>query len=216
MTQTTKIKICGNTNAADIKLARELGADFLGFIFTKSKRRIDPERAEALIAEMPDFENYVGVFANQPKQEVERISKSLKLRWLQFHGEETSRYCDHFMDKGYFVIKSFHVKDVLSLKRLDQYNVSAFLFDTYSKEEKGGTGKAFDWSIIKDLPYVHDRLFLAGGLTIHNVKQAIELVKPYAIDVASGVEKNPGVKDTKLLQEFIRLAKEQSEIGTQR
>ena len=93
------------------------------------------------------------------------------------------------------------------MKRLDEYNVSAFLFDTYSKTEKGGSGKPFDWTLIQDKPYVHDRLFLAGGLTVHNVRQAIHLIRPYAIDVASGVEKSPGIKDPKLLEEFISIAK---------
>ena len=158
--------------------------------------------------QVPVFKNFVGVFANQPKKEAEQIAKMLGLKWVQFHGEETSRYCDYFMNSGFQVIKSFRIKDALSLKRLDEYNVSAFLFDTYSKTEKGGTGKTFDWTILKDKSYVHDRLFLAGGLTPHNLKHAIKLIRPYAIDVASGVEKSPGIKDPALLEQLIVIAKE--------
>ena len=95
----------------------------------------------------------------------------------------------------------------MSLKRIDEYNVDAFLFDTYSSKEKGGTGQIFDWSLIDEKPYVRERLFLAGGLSVDNVKHAVQTVKPYAIDVASGVEKAPGQKDPDLLREFIRLAK---------
>ncbi len=204
----TKVKICGNTNLEDVLLAKKLGADFLGFIFAKSKRFIEPKKAGEIIHQVPDFKNFVGVFANQPKKEVEQIAKALGLQWVQFHGEETSRYCDHFINNGFQVIKSFRIKDALSLKRLDEYNVSAFLFDTYSQTEKGGTGKTFDWTILKDKSYVHDRLFLAGGLTPHNLSQAIKLIHPYAIDVASGVEKSPGIKDPALLEQFIAIANE--------
>jgi len=140
---------------------------------------------------------------------VETIAERLDLKWLQFHGDETSRYCQYFTDRGFQVIKTFRIKDALSLKRIDEYNVACFLFDTYSRQETGGTGKTFDWSIIEDKPFVHERLFLAGGLTVHNLKAAISHVKPYAVDVASGVEKSPGLKDPELLRKFITIAKGQ-------
>ena len=104
-----KVKICGNTNLTDVQFGIKFGADFLGFIFAKSKRTIDPEKVAAIVKSEPDFHNFVGVFANQPKQEVEQIVKRLNLKWLQFHGEETSRYCHYFVEKGYQVIKSFHI-----------------------------------------------------------------------------------------------------------
>ncbi|PIQ87268.1 MAG: phosphoribosylanthranilate isomerase [Candidatus Omnitrophica bacterium CG11_big_fil_rev_8_21_14_0_20_45_26] len=202
-----QVKICGNTNLEDAQLARQYGADFLGFIFAKSKRLITADTAKQMMEHMKDFKAFVGVFANQPKEEVEKIVELLGLQWLQFHGEETSRYCDYFSQKGYKIIKTFHIKDAMSLKRIDEYNVDAFLFDTYSSKEKGGTGQIFDWSLIDEKPYVRERLFLAGGLSVDNVKHAVQTVKPYAIDVASGVEKAPGQKDPDLLREFIRLAK---------
>ncbi len=204
----TKVKICGNTNIEDAQLAVELGADYLGFIFTASKRRVTVETASVIIKSFSDFQNFVGVFYNQPKKDVDEIAKQLGLRVLQFHGEETALYCQYFMDNGYEVIKTFRIKDSMSLKRIDEYNVSAFLFDTYSREESGGTGKPFDWSLIQNRPFVHHKLFLAGGLNVCNLQKALELIKPFAVDVASGVEKTPGSKDPALLAQFIRIAKQ--------
>ncbi len=204
---TPKIKICGNTNVDDVKLVREAGADFVGFIFAESKRKISVEQVEAIIKEVGAFDGYVGVFANQPKEEVEKIAGRLKLRWLQFHGDETSRYCQYFQDRGIQVIKTFRIKDALSLKRIAEYNVTAFLFDAYSKEQFGGTGVSFDWSILEKIPYAREKLFLAGGLSIYNLREAIDKVKPYAVDVASGVEKTPGIKDPELVRQFIEIAK---------
>ncbi len=204
----TRVKICGNTNYEHARLAVELGADYLGFIFVpSSKRVITVRKAEEILSELSDFKNVVGVFCNQPKNEVEQIAARLGLKFLQFHGEETALYCDSFMQKGFDVIKTFHVKDAMSLKRIDEYNVSAFLFDTYSHSEKGGSGLAFDWSIIEDKPYVHDKLFLAGGLKPENVAKAIETIHPFAVDVASGVESAPGIKDPQKLQAFLGNAK---------
>ena len=203
----TKVKICGNTNAQDAIRAKELGADFLGFIFCESKRKITVDQAREIMQPVGPFENFVGVFANQPKEEAEAIAKKLGLKWLQFHGDETSRYCHHFTKLKFNVIKTFRIKDVMSLKRIDEYDVAAFLFDTYSRDELGGTGKTFQWSLIEDKLYVHEKLFLSGGLTVNNLASAIKQVKPYAVAVASGVEKSPGIKDYSLLEQFIEIAK---------
>jgi phosphoribosylanthranilate isomerase len=204
----TRVKICGNTDYENARLAIDLGADYLGFIFApSSKRVITPEKVGEILLKLPDFRNIVGVFCNQPKKEVEQIAAHLGLKFLQFHGEETALYCESFMEKGFEVIKTFHVKDAMSLKRIDEYNVSAFLFDTYSHSEKGGSGVSFDWSIIEDKPYVHDKLFLAGGLNPENVTEAIGKIHPFAVDVASGVESGTGAKDPHRLQAFIERAK---------
>jgi len=204
----TLVKICGNTNYEQAQLAVDLGADYLGFIFApSSKRLITIAQAAEILKRLENFKNTVGVFCNQPKKEVETIAERLGFKFLQFHGEETALYCDSFMQKGYEIIKTFHVKDAMSLKRIGEYNVSAFLFDTYSHSEKGGSGIPFDWSIIEDKPYVHDKLFLAGGLNALNVAQAIEKIHPFAVDVASGVESSPGTKDPQLLRSFIKNAK---------
>ena len=212
----TKVKICGNTNVADAIRAKELGADFLGFIFCESKRKVSIDQAKEIMNTIGPFDHFVGVFANQPKEETETIAKKLSLKWLQFHGDETSRYCQYFTERQFHVIKTFRIKDVMSLKRIDEYNVSAFLFDTYSRDESGGTGTSFNWSLIEDRPYVHEKLFLAGGLTVHNLRTALGQIKPYAVDVASGVEKSPGIKDHLLLEQFIAIAKGKKHSGAPR
>lgn len=211
-----KVKICGNTRAEDVRHAVSWGADYLGLIFTESKRRVPIETAQTLIQAVPDFRNFVGVFSNQPKEEVERIAQSLGIRILQFYGDETALYCHSFMKKGYEVIKTFRIKDRMSLKRIDEYNVSAFLFDTFSQEGRGGGGIPFDWELIEDKPYVHEKLFLAGGLKVNNLRKAIQKVRPFAVDVASGVEKSPGVKNPELVEEFIRIAKEEDKAWVRR
>lgn len=211
-----KVKICGNTNVEDAKLAAELGADYLGFIFSESKRRVDLRTAASIREALPNFQNFVAVFFNRPKAVVEATVSELGIKILQFHGEETALYCNYFMEKGYEVIKTFRIKDSLSLKRLDEYNVNAFLFDTYSKEEAGGTGVPFDWNLIKGRPFVKEKLFLAGGLNVRNLREAILTVHPYAVDVASGVELRPGKKDPALLENFIQIAKEGTELNAKK
>ena len=204
-----KVKICGNTNLADIKLAIAGGADYLGFIFVPgSKRYMQASQAAELIAQFPSFKEFVGVFFNQSKEEVEKIAAQAGLFWLQFHGEETARYCNHFMQKGFQVIKTFRIQDSRSLLRIDEYDVTAYLFDTFSKTEKGGTGQSFDWKLIQDKPYVHEKLFLAGGLNLSNLSDALSTLRPFAVDVASGVEISPGLKDPMKLQQFIQVAHE--------
>lgn len=204
----TKVKICGNTNPMDAQLAVQYGADYLGLIFAESKRKIDIRIAGEIIESLPYFKNIVGVFLNQPKKEVESIVRELGINLLQFHGDETSLYCQHFMDRGFKVIKTFRIKDAMSLKRIEEYDVAYYLFDTYSKDSSGGTGLTFDWTLIQSHAYIAERLFLAGGLNIHNVQNAVHMNKPYAVDVASGVEAEPGKKDLILLEKFIRLVKE--------
>ena len=161
-----KVKICGNTNPEDAALAKEHGADFLGLIFTESKRKVTIEQAQEIMAAVPRFDAFVGVFANQPKEAVEAALKALNLKWVQFHGNETAHYCDYFTHKKINVIKTFRARDKMSLKRIDEYNVAAYLFDTYSGQESGGTGIPFDWSLIEDTWYVHEKLFLACSLRL--------------------------------------------------
>ena len=203
----TRVKICGNTQIEDAQKAADLGADYLGLIFAESKRSISIREASRIVEGLPHYRNFVGVFFNQPKQEVETIAEELGIRFLQFHGDETALYCDYFMKKKYHVIKTFRIKDTMSLKRLEEYNVTSFLFDAYDLEEAGGTGKTFDWNLIQEKAYVKDQLFLAGGLNPENVQSAIEAVSPFAVDVASGVEMAPGKKDYQKLENFIWLVK---------
>ncbi len=202
-----KVKICGNTNVEDVRLALELGADYIGLIFTESKRRVSLETARVIVAAFPKFKSFVGVFCNQPKQEVESIASQLGLMLLQFHGDETALYCSHFCGAGFQVIKTFHVRDAMSLKRIDEYDVDYFLLDTFSSQERGGSGIPFDWRLLEERPVIREKLFLAGGLNSQNIVPAIEKLHPFAVDAASGVEKTPGLKSPELLKQFIRLAK---------
>lgn len=203
----TRVKICGNTNLEDAKLAVSLGADYLGLIFAESKRQVTPAQAELITKALPDFKRFVGVFANHPQAEVEAVAKQLDLKILQFHGDEDPRYCLHFIERGFQVIKTFRVKDAQSLQTIRAYFVTAFLLDSFSKQALGGTGTAFDWNLIDIEPGVREKLFLAGGLTPANVRDAIAKVKPFAVDVVSGVEKTPGKKDPVLLEQFMKAAK---------
>lgn len=202
-----KVKICGNTNTKDAKLAIDQGADYLGFIFAGSKRQVAANQAKDIMQSLPDFSNFVAVFHNQAKDEVEDILKITGIKIIQFHGDETSRYCSSFEERDFEVIKTFHIKDEMSLKRIDEYNVHAFLFDTYKAGQAGGTGETFDWDLIRDKPFITEKLFLAGGLNPDNLEEALKIVKPYAVDVASGVESAPGQKDPKKLKSFISIAK---------
>lgn len=203
----TQVKICGNTNIEDVAVALHLGADYIGLIFAESKRKLDLSRAKEIVRSQPDFRQFVGVFLNQPKNEVEAIANELGIQWLQFHGDETAHYCHSFMQKNYKVIKTFRIKDTMSLKRLDEYDVTSFLFDTYTHDKKGGSGTTFDWNLIEDRPFVHEKLFLAGGLNVENVAGAVKKLHPFAVDVASGVEKSTGIKDHVLMERFIKLVK---------
>ena len=198
----TKIKICGTTNKHDAILASQLGADMLGFIFYKgSKRYVEPKTAEDIINELPPYILKVGVFVNETPEQVRRIAADAALNALQFHGDETPEYCRAFKDE-FKVIKAFRLKDRKSLDGINKYDADYYLLDTYSEDSHGGTGEAFDWNILEDFEFLKP-VILSGGITPDNVAKAIKKVAPYGVDVASGVEASPGVKDAELLKRFI-------------
>ena len=202
-----KVKICGITGLRDALKAHELGADFVGFIFfEKSPRRVDPADARVIIEDLPKDILKVGLFLNQDPENVRSIAKRCHLDLLQLHGNEDPAYCKK-LKKDFEIIKSFKVKDATSIKDVDKYDiVDYYLFDTYVKGTPGGTGKSFNWDILKGKVFKKP-VFIAGGLMPENVRAAISKISPYAVDVASGVEKSPGKKDYKLLKEFIDNAK---------
>jgi len=203
-----KVKICGMTNLKDTLKAHELGADFVGFIFFEnSPRKIDLERARNITADLPKDLKKVGLFLNQDPDTVRSIAERCRLDILQLHGDEDPAYCRR-LGGDFKIIKSFKVKDPSSVKAVDGYrDVDYYLFDTYVSGVPGGTGKCFDWDILGGKVFKKP-VFLAGGLTPENVAAAIKKAAPYAVDVASGVEKVPGKKDYKRLKEFIDNAKE--------
>jgi phosphoribosylanthranilate isomerase len=191
----TRIKICGITNLEDAMAAVQCGADALGFVFAESPRRIEPKKAKEIISRVPPFINTVGVFVDEPADRVWEIALTCRLDALQFHGHESPEYCRGF-DKR--VIKAFRVKDRTIVEAIVRYDVDAVLLDSSGG---GGTGRSFDWDLVRG---IEGHIILAGGLTPDNVGEAIEKVRPYAVDVSTGVENHPGKKDRRKIEEFIR------------
>jgi phosphoribosylanthranilate isomerase len=200
----TKVKICGITRTQDALAAAELGADALGFNFwPRSKRRVEVEKAAEIASELPPFVLRVGVFVNQPRAEVVRIASRTGMQAVQLHGDESPQFCSGFPLP---VIKAVRVEGPRTLAGLDAYTVAAFLLDSPSPGY-GGSGVPFDWDLVGEIG--EDRpIILAGGLTPTNVAAAVRKVKPYAVDVAGGVESRPGIKDHRKLARFIRAAKQ--------
>ncbi|MDD3580604.1 MAG: phosphoribosylanthranilate isomerase [Desulfobacca sp.] len=198
-----RVKICGLTNLADARLASDLGAHALGFIFyPKSPRYIAPEAARDIIAQLPPLVLSIGVFVNEELATVRKLSDQIGLDWVQLHGEEPPDYCQAL---GRNVIKVIPVKDATSLDLMTAYQgrVRAFLLDTYKSGQKGGTGQTFDWSLAVQAK-TRGPVILAGGLTPENVAAAVQAVHPTAVDVASGVEAAPGRKDPNKLRAFFK------------
>jgi phosphoribosylanthranilate isomerase len=203
-----KIKICGITNSDDALAAINYGADALGFVFyPESPRAIIPEEAKKIISSLPPFVTTIGVFVDNPKKELEGIVSYTGIDIIQLHGSEPPEYCD--LSKK--IIKAIGIKELSDLEPLNRYkNISAFLLDTYSKDVIGGTGQIFNWEIAVEAKKF-GRIILAGGLTPENIEEAVTLVQPYAVDVASGVEgRKKGIKDHKKLKLFIERAKKAS------
>lgn len=198
-----KIKICGITNLDDALAAAELGADALGFnFFRESPRYVSPEKAAEIIYQLPPFTTAVGVFVNETEDRVREIQK-VGITVLQFHGDETPEFCERFEGR---VMKAFQIKDAESLHSIVHYPVSAVLLDAHKEGLRGGTGTTFDWNLAKQVASAK-RVVLAGGLTPENVAQAIKTVRPYAVDVAGGVEKGKGIKDFEKMKKFIQEAR---------
>ena len=199
----TKIKICGITNYDDAMAAVDAGADALGFIFAKSPRQIQPEQARDIIIKLPTFVKTVGVFVNEDKNKILDIINYCGIDNVQLHGDENPETCRMFMPR---TIKALKMKDDSSIEQCDRYKetVKALLLDTYSKTAEGGTGKTFNWDLAVKAKKFGIPVILAGGITPANIKDAIEKVQPYAIDLSSGVEERPGKKDHSLIKEFFR------------
>lgn len=199
-----RVKICGVTRPEDAQAAVAAGADALGFVFApRSRRVLDTERATGLVRGVPAFVCRVGLFMDQDFEEIEGILNRVPLNLLQFHGSEDPAFCRRF---GLPYIKALAMGSVPSLQRAQQEfaDAAALLLDSHRSGETGGTGQTFDWSAVPslDLPVV-----LAGGLNPGNVRQAIRQVRPWAVDVSSGVEDAPGIKNEEKMRLFISEAK---------
>jgi phosphoribosylanthranilate isomerase len=201
-----RVKICGITNAADARLACDLGADALGFNFyNKSPRFINFPSAKKIIRGLAPFVRSVGVFVTGKPTEMVRIARSANLGVIQLHGDQCAAHTA-FCAKYFPVIKAFRVGTDFRLREIDKYKAaSAVLLDAASSQagQFGGTGKTTDWEVAREA--AKSRLIiLAGGLTPENVAAAILQVRPYAVDVASGVESKPGKKDRGKLRDFMQ------------
>jgi len=199
-----KVKICGITNLDDASLAVRLGADALGFIFAPSPRRVDPETAHDIIRHIPPFVKAVGVFVDEDPESIDKVITFCGIDLVQLHGNEPPEICGRFMPR---TIKALRIADESVIRSAVAYKgkVKALLLDSYSEKMAGGTGKGFDWDIaisIRDSAGIP--IILAGGLGPSNIEEAISRVRPYAVDVNSGVEEKPGKKSRRLMKELFK------------
>jgi len=197
----TQVKICGITSVADGLAAAEAGADMIGLNFYEgSPRHVTLAAAAEIARALPPFVLRVGVFVNPDEALVTRAIAECGLNLLQFHGDETSDFCTQF---GLMSVKAVRVRDAESLKTLENFHTEAFLLDACSPGALGGTGEKFNWELAVAAQKFGKPIFLAGGLTPENVADAVRLVKPFAVDVSSGVESAPGKKDAAKVRAFI-------------
>lgn len=205
----TRIKICGLTCKEDVDAAVSMGADAIGFVFyPKSKRCVTLDMAKALIDRVPPFVTAVGLFVNESPEIIEEILREIPLSLLQFHGDESVETCEQY---GRPYIKAIRVNEQTDVSDIQAQFASAkgFLLDADS-EAFGGSGQSFDWSLIPE--DINKPIILAGGLTIDNVVEAIRQVHPYAVDVSSGIESQPGIKCHHKMRSFINKVREEGKI----
>jgi phosphoribosylanthranilate isomerase len=198
-----QVKICGITRPEDAELAVSLGAWALGFIlWPQSKRAADPAVAAGIARELRRKAELVGVFVNQPLDEIERYADAIGLSYVQLHGDEGPSFCTAVGQRtGCKVIKAAKVRHASDLRDLERFHSDLHLLDAHVPGMVGGTGQTWDWSLLAGrrakVPFL-----LSGGLTAENVAEAIEAVRPWGVDVASGTEAAPGVKDPAKLEAF--------------
>ena len=197
----TQVKICGITSVADALAAAGTGADMIGLMFYEgSPRHVTVAQAAEISLALPPFVLRVGVFVNPDETLVTRAIAECGLSLLQFHGDEDSDFCTQF---GLMSMKALRVRDAESLNLMENYHTDAFLLDAYSQAGMGGTGEKFNWDLAVAAQKYGKPIFLAGGLTPENVADAVKQVRPFAVDVSSGVESAPGKKDAAKVRDFI-------------
>lgn len=198
----TRIKCCGMTRLDDALLAARLGVDAIGLVFTaRSKRRVDLAQAREIVAALPPFVATVALFMDDEASLVSRVIEQVRPSLLQFHGEETDHWCVQF---GRPFLKAMAMGDgPAASSQLHEYpHAVGLLLDGHCRGEAGGSGKTFDWSLLPDVR--KQPLIVAGGLDPDNVAAAVRMARPWAVDVASGVESSPGIKDPARLEAFVR------------
>lgn len=207
-----KVKICGLTRVQDAMLAADLGASALGFVFwPASPRFVDPFEARRLVRELPPFVSVVGVFVDQPSDYVRGVASLVKLTAVQLHGNETLDFITQFKVRVIKTVPLVEGSDVDSADHLPR-NVT-ILIDAHDPVKVGGTGRQVDWTLAGAIAR-RRRVILSGGLRPDNVGEAIERVRPYAVDVSSGIEQRPGIKDVAKLRAFFEAVHRVSPEGT--
>lgn len=201
-----RVKICGITNLDDALMAVEAGAYALGFNFyPRSPRYLRPEDARGIVEQLPSNVLTVGVFVNEALPEtVARIAVESRVGALQLHGDESPDYCRAL--KSFYVIKALRVHEGFVPESVTEYETEALLLDSFDRKERGGTGRTFDWEIAHRVNALVPKLFLAGGLSVENVAEAIRAVHPFAVDACSRLETVPGRKDEGRVRAFIAAA----------
>jgi phosphoribosylanthranilate isomerase len=210
----TQIKICAMTSVEDASHAADLGAWAIGLIHhPESPRYVEPDLAEEIGAALKRRCEVAGVFVNSPMEDVVRAAEREELTILQLHGDEGPSFCSEAARRtGAKVMKAFRVRTAADVRAAEAFRTDLHLFDAHRKGTPGGTGERFDWELISDrrsqVPMV-----LAGGLTPENVAEAIEVAHPYAVDVVSGVESEPGVKDPAKVEAFFEAVNAKERVG---
>ncbi len=198
-----RVKVCGITNKRDAFMAAEMGVDALGFIFARSPRTVRPEQARKIIQCLPPFVQTVGVFVNEKPARIREIMAFCGLDLVQLHGDESPEMCDTLMPR---CVKAIRVRYKSSLETIRSYRgkTRAFLLDAYSEKARGGTGNTFDWGLAREAKNIGTPIILAGGLHPDNIEEAILTVRPFAVDINSGVEQRPGEKSRFLMERLMK------------
>jgi len=207
MAGVTRVKICGNTSLDDARLAVDLGAWAIGLIFVPGTPRVvDEDVAARIAAELRRRTELVGVFVNAPLERVAAVADAVGLTMLQLHGDEGPSYCAEAARRtGCRVVKAARVRSRADLTALEAFHTDLHMLDAHVEGARGGTGRTWDWDLVA-ARRASTPLIVSGGLTPENVGEAIAATAPYAVDVASGVESEPGRKDPERLEAFFRAA----------
>ena len=199
----TKIKICGLTRTEDIEMVNEFLPDYIGFVFAKSRRQVSAEQAKELKNKLRPAIKAVGVFVNEKPENIAEIANQGIIDLIQIHGDEDAAYCAQLRKLTQApIIKVVRVQVEDDLAGIEEFDCDYYLFDTLSSKDYGGTGKAFDHSLLYNKE-IKKPFFVAGGLNQDNVAAVIEVIKPFGVDTSGGVETD-GIKDANKIKEFIK------------
>ena len=199
----TKIKICGLTRTEDIEMVNEFLPDYIGFVFAKSRRQVSAEQAKELKNKLRPAIKAVGVFVNEKPENIAEIANQGIIDLIQIHGDEDAAYCAQLRKLTQApIIKVVRVEREDDFAGIEEFDCDYYLFDTLSSKDYGGTGKAFDHSLLHNKE-IKKPFFVAGGLNQDNVSAVIEVIKPFGVDTSGGVETD-GIKDANKIKEFIK------------